>query len=41
MVSEQKLEKLELPDWCGENLDALWDAVPYGLQLVDIQLKGR
>ena len=19
--------KLELPDWCGENLDALWDAV--------------
>ena len=27
MVSEQKLEKLELPDWCGENLDALWDAV--------------
>ena len=20
-------QKLELPDWCGENLDALWDAV--------------
>lgn len=20
-------KKLELPDWCGENLDALWDAV--------------
>lgn len=20
-------EKLELPDWCGENLDALWDAL--------------
>jgi ribonuclease inhibitor len=19
--------KLELPDWCGENLDALWDAL--------------
>ena len=19
--------KLELPDWCGENLDVLWDAV--------------
>lgn len=20
-------KKLELPDWCGENLDALWDAL--------------
>ena len=20
-------KRLELPDWCGENLDALWDAV--------------
>lgn len=20
-------QKLELPDWCGENLDALWDAL--------------
>lgn len=20
-------KKLALPDWCGENLDALWDAV--------------
>ena len=20
-------KKLELPDWCGENLDALWDAM--------------
>ncbi len=20
-------EELELPQWCGENLDALWDAV--------------
>ncbi|MBQ7916182.1 MAG: barstar family protein [Firmicutes bacterium] len=20
-------KKLDLPDWCGENLDALWDAL--------------
>ena len=20
-------KRLELPDWCGENLDALWDAL--------------
>lgn len=20
-------KSLELPDWCGENLDALWDAI--------------
>ena len=29
-VGELYLElkrKLELPDWCGENLDALWDAL--------------
>ena len=23
----QLKQKLELPDWCGENLDALWDAL--------------
>ena len=26
-VYRETKKKLELPDWCGENLDALWDAV--------------
>ena len=31
-------KELELPEWCGENLDALWDAVT-GIMYTPVRIK--
>ena len=33
-------KELEIPDWCGENLDALWDAVT-GMMYTPAQITVR
>ena len=33
-------QALEVPDWCGHNLDALWDVLTGFIDQTDITLKG-